>query len=67
MRLGLVYRSGSVGLESDDVTAKLKVAILATPPPLPVTVTVNVPVGVEDEVAMFNVREQVGLQEVDVV
>ena len=49
-----------------EFTVKVKVVVLITPPPVPVTVIVKVPAGVEVAVAMFKVREQVGLQEVDV-
>jgi hypothetical protein len=48
-------------------TVKVKVVVLVTPPPVPVTVIVDVPAGEEVAVAMFRVREQVGLQDGDVV
>jgi hypothetical protein len=53
--------------EAAGVTSRLKVVVLVTPPPVPVTVIVRVPVGVDAEVAMFKVREQVGLHDVEVV
>jgi hypothetical protein len=49
-----------------EFTVKLKLVVLVTPPPVLVTVIADVPTGVEAAVAMFKVREQVGLQEVDV-
>jgi hypothetical protein len=54
-------------VEAAVVTVRLKLVVLVTPPPVTVTVIVWVPVGVEAPVAMFKVREHVGLQEVDVV
>jgi hypothetical protein len=48
-------------------TVNVKLVVLVTPPPVAVTVIVLVPVGVDAAVEMFKVREQVGLQEVDVV
>jgi hypothetical protein len=51
----------------EEFTVKVKLVVLVTPPPpVPVTVIVDVPAGVEAAVAMFKVREQVGLHEVDV-
>ena len=54
---------GGVG----EFTVKVKLVVLLIPPPVLVTVIVYVPAGVEAVVATFKVREQVGLQEVDVV
>jgi hypothetical protein len=56
-----------VGVEAADVTVRVKLVVLVTPPPVPVTMIVRVPVGVEAEVAMFKVREQLGLHDVEVV
>jgi hypothetical protein len=56
-----------VAVEAADVTVRVKLVVLVTPPPVPVTVIVRVPVGVEAEVAMFKVREQLGLHDVEVV
>jgi hypothetical protein len=50
-----------------EFTVKEKLVVLLIPPPVPVTVIVEVPAGVEAVVATFKVREQVGVQEVDVV
>jgi hypothetical protein len=55
-----------MAVEAVDVTVRLKLVFLLTSPPAPVTVIVKVPTGVELVVAMFKVREQVGLQDVDV-
>ena len=49
-----------------EFTVKVKFVVLVTPPPVPVTMIVEVPAGVEAAVPMFNVREQVGVQEFDV-
>jgi hypothetical protein len=51
----------------EEFTVNVKLVVFVTPPPAAVTVIVLVPVGVDAAVAMFKVREQVGLQEVDVV
>jgi hypothetical protein len=56
-----------IATEALGVTVRLKLVVFVTPPPAPVTVIVRVPVGVDAEVAMFKVREQVGLQDVEVV
>ena len=56
-----------VAVEAADVTVRVKLVVLVTPPPVPVTVIVRVPVGVDAEVAMFKVREQLGLHDVEVV
>ena len=56
-----------MAMEAADVTVRLKLVVFVTPPPAPVTAIVRVPVGVEAEVAMFKVREQVGLHDVEVV
>jgi hypothetical protein len=55
------------GEEAAGVTLRLKLVVFVTPPPVPVTVIVRVPVGVDAEVAMFKVREQLGLHDVEVV
>ena len=55
------------GLPVREFTVKVKFVVLVTPPPLPVTVIVEVPAGVETAVAMFKVREQVGVQEFEAV
>jgi hypothetical protein len=55
------------GEEAAGVTVRLKLVVFVTPPPAPVTVIVRVPVGVDAEVAMFKVREQLGLHDVEVV
>jgi hypothetical protein len=54
------------GLPVGEFTVKVKLVVLVTLPPVPVTVIVEVPVGVDAAVAMFKVREQVGLHDVDV-
>jgi hypothetical protein len=51
----------------EEFTVKVKLVVLVAPPPVPATVIVDVPAGVEAAVAMFKVREQVGVQEFDVV
>jgi hypothetical protein len=56
-----------IATEASEVTVRLKLVVLVTPPPVPVTVIVRVPVGVDAEVLMFKVREQVGLHDVEVV
>jgi hypothetical protein len=56
-----------IATEAADVTVRLKLVVFVTPPPVPVTVIVRVPVGVDAEVAMFKVREQLGLHDVEVV
>jgi hypothetical protein len=56
-----------MAVDAADVTVRLKLVVFVTPPPAPVTVIVRVPMGVEAEVAMFKVREQVGLHDVEVV
>jgi hypothetical protein len=65
VRLPFSASKAIVLLEADVVTVRLKVVVLVIPPPVPVTVTAKVPVGVEEEVAMFKLREQVGLQDVE--
>jgi hypothetical protein len=44
------------------VTVKLYVAVLVMLPPVPETVMLYVPAGVDEEVEIVNVEEQVGLQ-----
>jgi hypothetical protein len=56
-----------IATEAAGATVRVKLVVLVTPPPVPVTVIVRVPVGVEAEVAMFKVREQLGLHDVEVV
>jgi hypothetical protein len=56
-----------VAVEAAEMTVRLKLVVFVTPPPVPVTVIVRVPVGVDVEVAMFKLREQVGLHDVEVV
>ena len=59
--------AGVGGLTAGEFTVKVKLVVLVAPPPVLVTVIVEVPAGVEAAVAMVKVREQVGLQDVDVV
>jgi hypothetical protein len=46
-----------------EFTVRVKLVVFLSAPAVAVTVMVWVPVGVDDEVAMFRVREQVGVQE----
>jgi hypothetical protein len=46
----------------DELTVKLNVVVLVTPPPVAVTVMVELPAGVEPVVLTVNVEEQPGLQ-----
>jgi hypothetical protein len=56
-----------MAVEAAEMTVRLKLVVFVTPLPVPVTVIVRVPVGVDVEVAMFKLREQVGLHDVEVV
>ena len=46
----------------DELTVKLNVVVLVTPPPVAVTVMVELPAGVEPVVLTVNVEEQLGVQ-----
>ena len=63
----LFPEGGDGGFVVGEFTVKVKLVVRVTPPPVLVTVIVEDPAGVEVAVAMFKVREQVGLQDVDVV
>lgn len=52
----------TIATEAADVTVRVKLVVLVTPPPAPVTVIVRLPVGVDAEVATVSRLEQVGLQ-----
>jgi hypothetical protein len=59
--LGLITGVATVG----ELTVKLNVVVLVTPPPIAETVMVELPAGVEPVVLMVKVEEHAGLQEVE--
>jgi hypothetical protein len=54
--------SEKLNVEADELTVKVKLVLLVTPPPAPVTTIVYVPTGVDAAVAIVRRVEQVGLQ-----
>jgi hypothetical protein len=54
--------SEKLNVEADELTVKVKLVVLVTPPPAPVTTIVYVPTGVDAAVAIVRRLEQVGLQ-----
>jgi hypothetical protein len=60
--LGVIVGVDTVGVIVGELTVKLNVVVLGTPPPIAVTVMVELPAGVEPLVLMVKVEEQVGLQ-----
>ena len=63
--MGLIVGVATVGVIVGELTVKLKVVVLVTPPPAPVTVIRKVPAGVELVVLIVIVDEHVGLQEAE--
>jgi hypothetical protein len=59
--LGLIVGVATVGVIVGELTVRLNVVALVTPPPVAVTVMVELPAGVP-LVLIVRVKEQVGLQ-----
>lgn len=60
--LGLIVGVATVGVIVGELTLRLNVVALVTPPPAAVTIIVELPAGVEPFVLIVSVEEQVGLQ-----
>jgi len=60
--LGLIVGVATVGVIVGELTVRLNVVALVTPPPVAVTAMVELPAGVEPLVLIVRVEEQVGLQ-----
>jgi hypothetical protein len=60
--LGLIVGVATVGIIVCELTVKLNIVVLVTPPPVAVIVMVELPAGVEPVVLIVKVEEQPGLQ-----